>query len=218
MTPRITLKLATSLDGKIATSTRHSQWITGPESRREVHRMRAAHDAVLTGIGTVLADNPQMTARDVDLPNGQPARVILDSSLRLPPDAKILKSTGELVMVFHAPSQDYGRISVIQSTGAICVEVGVSEPGLSLPAVLSALSDRGVQSVMVEAGSSIATSFLKSGLVHRLEWFRAPMIIGNDGLSAIGHLGVSALDDAHKFVRKSVRSVGRDIWETYEKE
>lgn len=217
--PRVTLKLATSLDGKIATSTGHSKWITGPEARRQVHELRARHDAILTGVGTVLADDPQMTARGMEGQVQQPMRIVLDSKLRTPKGAKILADDGVPVWVFHGQAVETGQIDELSAIGVKCVLADEDDNGRpELEWVLSKLSDNGVKTLMVEAGSGIATSFLKAGLVDRIDWFRAPLIIGDDGLPAIGGFGLETLNRALRFVRSSVRVTGDDVWETYEKE
>ncbi|MEA1941837.1 MAG: RibD family protein [Pseudomonadota bacterium] len=181
--PRVTLKLATSLDGRIALANGVSQWITGPESRAEVHRMRAAHAAILTGVGTVLADNPQMTAR----PEGerQPDIVIMDSRDRTPSNAAVFAERGRSVTL--VPHRDIGR----------------------------AIAD--YETVMIEAGAQIAASAIASDLVDRIEWFRAPVVLGGDGLPVIAALGLETLDAAPIFRRTGLRERGADVQESYER-
>lgn len=219
---RVTLKVATSLDGKIATHSGHSQWITGPEARKEVHRLRSQHDAVLTGIGTVLADDPQMNVRGIESVVSQPQRVVLDSRLRTPLEAKLLSAEGGPLTIFVNESLvDADRIAQFRDKGVQVIAVsGAAEgrPGLSLPEVCHQLAQLGVSNLMIEAGAGIAGSFLSSDMVDRLEWFKAPMIIGGDGLSVFGALGVSSLSDASRFKRTGVRAVGDDLWETYERQ
>ncbi len=208
---QVTLKLATSLDGRIALANGQSQWITGPEARAEVHRMRASHDAILTGIGTVLADDPQMTARpDGVLANRQPQRIVLDSQLRLPAYAEIL--TGEPVWVFHTG----GARSDLENVELF--ETEADDGGrVSFSAVMQSLAARGVGSVMIEAGGEIAGAAIRSDCVTRIEWFRAPRLIGAEGRACIAGLGLEELSLAPTFKRMEVRACGADLWETYQK-
>jgi diaminohydroxyphosphoribosylaminopyrimidine deaminase / 5-amino-6-(5-phosphoribosylamino)uracil reductase len=208
---RVTLKLATSLDGKIATATGASKWITGPQARVRVHQMRAEHDCVLTGIGTILADDPELTARTDPRPPRQALRVVLDSDARMPTNAKLLATTGlGPVCMIHA--HDYtGPISAASHH-----KVGKGHDGLDLAEVLGVLADKyQVTSVMVEAGAKVAGSFLRAGLVDQIIWFRAPIIIGGDGLSVFGGLGVNALSEALAFDLVDISRVGQDSVETY---
>jgi diaminohydroxyphosphoribosylaminopyrimidine deaminase / 5-amino-6-(5-phosphoribosylamino)uracil reductase len=217
--PRVTLKLATSLDGRIATRSGASKWITGPQARMRVHKMRAAHDCVLTGIGTVLADDPELTARlDPPLPK-QPLRAVLDSYARIPVTSKLLQ-TADLgqICLFH---QGVGRTSVPVVTQANVhtqLVKGSDDPagGLNLRDVLMALQARfDVKTIMVEAGARVATAFLAAGLVDRLVWFRAPKLIGGDGLAAVSSLGIDALSDAITLETLDSEQIGLDRVETY---
>jgi diaminohydroxyphosphoribosylaminopyrimidine deaminase / 5-amino-6-(5-phosphoribosylamino)uracil reductase len=209
--PSVTLKLATSLDGKIATGSGASKWITGPEARAAVHQMRADHDCVLTGIGTVLADDPELTAR-LDLPSQrQPIRAVLDSKARTPQSAKLLTTLNQgPVCFFH--DHDYAG----PENGATHYRVAQGAGGLDLGQVLATLAlSHAVASLMVEAGSQVAGSFLKAGLVDKIVWFRAPIIIGGDGLSVFGSLGADALGDALAFESIDISACGVDRMETY---
>lgn len=209
--PRITLKLATSLDGRIALANGQSQWITGPRSRAHVHALRAAHDAILTGIGTVLSDDPQMTARpDGKLSEHQPRRVVLDSGLRLPEAAQILQ--GDPVWIYHCVD------SPRQITNAEQIRIDKDADGrVDVQHAMSDLSVRGIQSLMVEAGALIAGTFVRAGFVDRIEWFRAPMILGGDGRACVAGLGLEQLDLSPMFHRVAVRECGADLWETYQR-
>ncbi|WP_306015631.1 RibD family protein [Oceanicaulis sp. MMSF_3324] len=208
---RVTLKLATSLDGRIALANGQSQWITGPEARAEVHRMRAAHDALLTGIGTVLADDPQMTARPEGSPAArQPQRIVLDSQLRLPVFSEIL--TGDAVWVFHTG----GARSDLENVELFETEAD-DEGRVSFSSVMQTLASKGIESVMIEAGAEIAGAAIRSGCVTRIEWFRAPKLIGAEGRACIAGLGLEELGLAPTFNRISVRTCGADLWETYQK-
>jgi diaminohydroxyphosphoribosylaminopyrimidine deaminase/5-amino-6-(5-phosphoribosylamino)uracil reductase len=211
----VTLKLATSLDGRIATATGESRWITGPQARTEAHRLRAAHDAVLVGIETALADDPDLTVRLEGYRGPQPARVVLDSRQRLPCTAKLVQTARAVptyVVTATPPSPDLLACGVRVLT---VKAVGDGRP--ELEAALQALKDEGLGQVMVEGGGQVAGAFLRCGLVQRIEWFRAPMILGAEGRPGIGALALSELADAPRFRRTEVRPVGEDLWETYER-
>lgn len=207
MRPRVTLKLATSLDGKIAMASGESQWITGPQSRQQGHRLRATHDAILVGVETVLADNPQLTARlEGETPN-QPLRVVLDSQLRTPASAHLADGA---VIYTAAEPRDVGQAEVVR------VEIA-TDGRPSIEAVLADLSARGVSSLLIEGGGKVAASFLRGGLIDAIEWFRAPMILGQSGRSGIAELDFLKLSDAPRFRRLAVEPLGDDLWERYEK-
>ena len=204
---RVTLKLATSLDGRIATSTGESQWITGESARLEGHRLRAAHDAILVGVETVLADDPELTARLPGRPVDQPLRVVLDSSLRTPPTAKVAVADS-LILTVAEP----------RPIGTAIVERVEAEHGRpSVRACLTALGRKGVSSVLIEGGGQVAASFLRAGLVDRLEWFRTPILLGDEGRPCVAALALSRLSDAPRFRRLAVEPCGDDLWERYER-
>lgn len=214
--PLVTLKLATSLDGRIALASGASRWITGPEAREAVHGLRAGHDAVLTGVGTVLADDPQMTARPGGAPAAkQPIRAIADTALRTPPGCALLKAGPALVFHVRGGASD---AAALEQAGATVQAVADGADGRTeLAAVLARLADAGAASVMIEAGGAMAASALRGDLVDRIEWFRAPRIIGGDGLASIAAFGLETLADAPMFRRMAVREVGPDLWESYER-
>ncbi|KQW83723.1 RibD family protein [Brevundimonas sp. Root1279] len=203
----VTLKLATSLDGRIATASGESQWITGEAARLEGHRLRAAHDAILVGIETVLADDPELTARLPGRPVDQPLRVVLDSRLRTPMTAK-LAVDNTLILTVAVPAP----------IGSARVEQVEAEDGRpSVAAVLAAIAHAGCRSVLIEGGGQVAASFLRAGAVDRLEWFRAPILLGGEGRPCVAGLELAKLADAPKFRRLGVESVGDDLWERYER-
>jgi diaminohydroxyphosphoribosylaminopyrimidine deaminase/5-amino-6-(5-phosphoribosylamino)uracil reductase len=211
----VTLKLATSLDGRIATATGQSRWITGPQARDEVHRVRAGHDAVLVGIETALADDPELTVRLEDYQGPQPARVVLDSRQRLPCTAKLVRSAQAVptyVVTTSPPSADLLGCGV-----RVLAVKAVGDGRPELEAALRALRNEGLERVLVEGGGQVAGAFLRCGLVDRIEWFRAPMVLGAEGRPGIGALAVSDLADAPRFRRTEARPVGDDLWETYER-
>ena len=216
--PRVTLKLATSLDGRIALANGASQWITGPDSRAEVHRLRAAHDAVVTGIGTVLADDPLMSARIEGEEPDQPRRIVLDTHLKISPDAHILNDAeGGPVTVFCGGGVPVHLRDRIAAKAEVVALNRYDGPSISLKSVLEHLAGHDVETIMIEAGGKLAGAAMRSGLVDRIEWFRAPMMLGGDSRSAIDSLGLERLDEAPIFTRISVTECGEDLWETYER-
>lgn len=211
----ITLKLATSLDGRIATAAGESRWITGEAAREEVHRLRSRHDAVLVGVETALADDPDLTVRLAGYNGPQPARVVLDSRQRLKPECRLVATAREIptyVVSTTPPSRQ-----LIEAGVKVLTVRAVGEDRPELKAVVETLAAEGLSSVFVEGGGQVAASFLRCGLVDRLEWFRAPVVIGGEGRPAIGALAVAALADAPHFRRVEVRQVGSDLWERYAK-
>jgi diaminohydroxyphosphoribosylaminopyrimidine deaminase / 5-amino-6-(5-phosphoribosylamino)uracil reductase len=216
--PKVTLKLATSLDGAIALSNGASKWITGPQARHEVHRLRAAHDVVLTGIGTVLADDPLMTARDVGAVQ-QPLRVVLDTHGRLPATSALVQSVAlGPVCVVHGPETVPQWRTSLLDAGVALDEVALGKAGyVDLALAIANLTGKDlISSIMIEAGGGVAASALGAGLVTRIEWFRAPVIFGADARNAINPLGMTAIDQARRWVRVRVEACGDDLWETYE--
>ncbi|MEN0652119.1 MULTISPECIES: RibD family protein [Hyphobacterium] len=216
--PRVTLKLATSLDGRIALSNGASKWITGAESRAEVHRLRASHDVVITGIGTVLADDPLLSARIAGEMPDQPRRVVLDTHLKISPEAKLLNDVeGGPVTVFCGGSVPVHLRDRIAAKAEVVAVNRYDGPSIRLKTVLEHLAGDGVETVMIEAGGKLAGAAMRSGLVDRIEWFRAPILLGGEARSAIDSLGLERLDDAPIFTRTDVRDCGGDLWESYER-
>ena len=205
MRPRVTLKLATSLDGRIATATGESQWITGPEARQQGHRLRATHDAILVGVETVLADDPELTVRLPDYAGPHPLRVVLDSRLRTPATARVA-SGNTLILTTVAP-HPIGQIEVAAVTD--------DEGRPAVAAVLDALAARNIASILIEGGGRVAASFLQAGVVDAIEWFRAPILLGGEGRPCVASLALAKLAAAPKFRRLGVEPVGDDLWERY---
>ncbi len=213
--PSVTLKLATSLDGRIALANGQSKWITGELARAEVHRLRAAHDAVVVGSETVILDDPELTARADPMPAAQPLRVVADSRGRVPASARLF-STLEMgpVAVATLETVDLDRWPSRQGLQFWMLPAG--EGGsVSLVELLNSARRAGVASLMVEGGGQLAASFVRAGLVDRIEWFRAPVLLGGDGRPCLGQLGLESLALAPAFARVSVRELGRDLWESY---
>jgi len=211
----VTLKLATSLDGRIATASGESRWITGGAAREAVHRLRAEHDAVVVGVETALADDPELTVRLVGYAGLQPARVVLDSRQRLTPDCKLVRTARETPTYLVATTSPD---PALVAAGVRVLQVpAVGEDRPELKAVLRALAAEGLIRLFVEGGGQVAASFLRCGLVDALEWFRAPTVIGGEGRPGVGALALAGLADAPKFRRTEVRELGEDLWERYER-
>jgi diaminohydroxyphosphoribosylaminopyrimidine deaminase/5-amino-6-(5-phosphoribosylamino)uracil reductase len=211
----VTLKLATSLDGRIATAGGESRWITGPEAREAVHRLRAEHDAVVVGVETALADDPELTVRLAGYQGAQPARVVLDSRQRLKPGCKLAATAREIptyVVATTAPDP-----ALVEAGVRVLQVRAVGEDRPELKTVVETLQREGLSRLFVEGGGQVAASFLRCGLVDALEWFRAPLLIGGEGRPAVGALALSALAAAPKFRRVEIRELGADLWERYER-
>lgn len=212
--PFLTLKLATSLDGRIATATGESRWITGEAARTVVHELRAQHDAVLVGIETALADNPELTVRLRDYDGPQPARVVVDSRGRLPVSA-LMVQTARIIPTYVLTTQPLS--AELKAAGVKELRVGATPRGrVDLNLGLTALTEAGLERVFVEGGGQIASALIRLGVIDRLEWFRAPILLGAEGRPGIGDLGISALGEALSFSRLAVQAVGADLWESYE--
>ena len=210
--PLVTLKFAMSLDGKIATRTGDSKWITCDESRRYVHRLRAQSDAIMAGIGTALADDPQLTARDEnDQPlTRQPLRVVVDSRGNLPPDAAMLSQPGETLVAVSEIRES--RRDALESAGAEVFFAPTGNGRVDLRALLLELGRREITSVLVESGGALAGSLFDARLAHRVVAFVAPVIIGGDRApSPIGGLGATLMSDAMRLSGVRVERFGEDV-------
>lgn len=213
--PSVTLKIATSLDGRIALSNGVSQWITGSESRARVHQMRAEHDAVLVGVGTVLADDPLLTARTVPAPKRQPVRIVADSLARTPATGRLVSSLSVGPVILAAAQPDSERVSALEAKGVKIWRCGDVSGQVSVTRLLDHCATAGVSSVFLEGGGKLAASFIKAGLVDRIEWFRAPLLIGGDGLPAIAALGLNEMSAAPRWRPDATVRIGDDELTTY---
>ena len=210
----VTLKIATSLDGRIALADGTSQWITGAAARAKSHQLRSAHDAVLVGVGTVLADDPLLTARTVPLPETQPTRIVMDSHGRTPLDGRLIKSASLSPVVIAVAG---GTHHALAGAGADVWTCGGGNGRVSPEEVLRRAAVEGITSLMVEGGGQVAASFLKAGLVSEIAWFRAPILIGGDGLPGIGALQLGDLSTAVRWRATATERIGDDVLETYVK-
>jgi len=214
--PQITLKIASSLDGKIALSNGQSEWITGEVAREHGRRLRSQHDAICVGANTAVIDNPQLTTRISGLKD--PSRIIFDTSARLSPQSN-LALTARDVPVYLVTSEATPASDILESLGVIIIAAGRNDAGhVDIVRALDLLRRRhGVTSLLLEGGGILAASFIKAGVVDIIEWYRASMILGGDGRSAIGELGLSDMASVYKFERVSIAEVGPDIHERYER-
>jgi riboflavin-specific deaminase-like protein len=208
--PTVTVSYAQTLDGRLATSSGNSRWISAPESLRFAHQLRAEHDAVAVGAGTACKDDPRLTVRLV--PGDDPLRVVVDSTLRTPLSAALFAdgaAQGTVLAVTDRASE--GRCEEALSLGATVLKVPADAAGrVDLRALLSALYSLGVRSVMVEGGAALITSFLHDRLVDRLAVCIAPKILGR-GIEAVGDLGISDLSDSLILADTSVTTYGVDL-------
>lgn len=208
--PMLTLKLATSLDGRIATAAGESRWITGPEARRRVHAMRAAHDAVLVGAGTARADDPALTVRDLGTDH-QPVRIVATRGLDLPLDGVLARTAREVpVWLLHGRSASPAARYAWQDRGVRLCETAERAGALDPEAMLSALGAAGLTRVFCEGGGRLAAAFLAAGLVDALAVFSGGLALGADGRAGVGPLGLTALAEAPRFHLRSVERLGPD--------
>lgn len=214
--PLVTVKLALSLDGKLAASDGSSRWITGPAARRRVHERRAECDAILVGTGTVLADDPALTARDVGA-SRQPVRVVCDGSGLVPPGARLFREPGEVIVATTLACPQETQ-ALWKEAGAEVIVVDQDEAGdVDLRALLLMLSGRGWLEICCEGGAALATSLLRTGLADRLELYRGPVFLGADGIG-IGPLGIPSMDVAPRWKPVYRSELGPDTLTVLERE
>ncbi len=212
--PFVTLKLAASLDGRIATNTGESRWITGPESRRYVHMLRATHDAVMIGRGTAEADDPMLDIRDLGLGQANPVRVVLDSQLSLSLTSRLARSAGRIPL-WMCHSKEAKGLRTWEKSSATLVETPTGDSGLAIAPLLQALASKGLTRILVEGGGQLAASLVSADLVDRLEVFHAGLLLGATGTPALAALPFGSLSDYPRFNRVETRILGNDtltIW------
>ncbi len=210
--PFVTLKVGATLDGKIATARGESRWITGPASRKLVHRLRAGSDAILTGIGTVLTDNPSLTVRMGAATRRPPLRIVLDPSLRLQPRAKILTDRRAPALVVTTSSGPAAKRAALQKAGAEVVVLPAQGRRIRWNVLLRELGRRGIASLLIEGGAELNASALREHAVDRVLVFLAPKLLGGRAaLGAIGGLSPARLHEALPLKHVAVTRVGADI-------
>ena len=209
--PFVTLKLAASFDGRIATATGESQWITGAQARRAVHAMRARHDAVMVGAGTARADDPALTLRDIGTAH-QPVRIVVSRRLDLPLGGALARTAAEVPLwLCHGTDADPLLAEAWAGLGARLIPCAVKAGQIDPAAVLQALGQAGLTSVFCEGGGALAASLLSAGLVDELVGFTAGLMIGAEGQPALGALGLARLAQAPRFDLVEVSAIGPDI-------
>lgn len=209
--PSLTLKLAQTFDGRIATASGESQWITGTEARRTVHALRARHDAVMVGAGTARADDPTLTVRDLGVAR-QPARIVLSRRLDIPLTGKLAQTArGVPLILCHGADAAAERIAAWEGLGATLLICRSEGRQLDLADVMSQLGSHGLTRVFCEGGSALAASLLQADLVDDLVGFTAGAVIGAEGLPGIGAMGLARLAEAPRFALQDIRAVGADV-------
>ena len=208
--PFVVAKFAASLDGKIATRAGDSKWISSPKARQFAHGLRAEVDAVMVGIGTALADDPQLTVRDAALKGTQPTRVVVDSSARLPKNAAMLSEDGDTIIAIVNGAK--ARVAALERAGAEVLDMSGKGEVVDLSKLLSSLGERNVTSVLVEGGSALLGSLFDLGLVDKVIGIVAPVVIGGDDAKGpIGGRGAATMPDALRLTRVTYREVGGDM-------
>jgi diaminohydroxyphosphoribosylaminopyrimidine deaminase/5-amino-6-(5-phosphoribosylamino)uracil reductase len=216
--PFVTVKIASSQDARIALKDGTSQWITGADARRYVHELRSRHDVIMTGMGTVRADNPMLNCR-LEGVTHHPMRVVLSTESRLDPHSRIAQSANDIPTLCITGNIPDPVASAHDSIPGLHIK-GVGKDNQGRPDVMNALSvlaKQGMTSVLVEAGGTLLASLMRQELVDRLIWIKAPMIIGGDGIAAIDMLDLSALDDGRGFALAHHQKLGEDVVEIFER-
>jgi len=206
--PFVTLKLAATLDGKIATRTGDSKWIGSEKQRAYAHKLRNRADAVMVGIDTVLTDDPRLNVRLHKKTVRQPVPVVLDRTLRTPVGSNILKLHEEVIIFTSKPADTKKRVK-LKNAGAKVVEIGQKRDGfLDLSKVVKILGDREITSLLIEGGSKVAAQAIKSRIVDKIVFFYAPRVIGGDGVSMIGNLGISTVKNSVGIEIDDIKKLG----------
>ena len=215
--PMVTLKTASTADGRIATRSGASQWITGPAARERVHLMRAQSDAIMVGVDTVIHDDPQLTCRLAGLEDRSPVRVVLDSRLRISPDALLVTTARSVpTWVVTCDDSESSKIAGLQNAGVEVLRVAAdSAKHVNAGEALAALAERGITRIMVEGGAVLNAALLRADLVDRIAWFRATSLIGSDGKPAFGDLGVENIDDMPAFAPLAREIIGDETLDIY---
>ena len=213
--PLVALKTATTLDGRIAASNGESRWITGPAARAAGHRLRARHDAIMVGGRTALMDNPRLDCRLDGLRDRSPLRIVADGRLTLPPTHR-LAADGRPCWALCREDADADRARALEDAGVRLIRLPADAQGrMDLTAGLRRLGEAGLTRLLVDGGGVLAAALLKADLVDRIHWFRAPAVMGGDGLPAIAALGAEDPGEAPRFSLHARREAGGDIWEVW---
>ena len=210
--PLVTLKLASTLDGRIAAHSGESRWITGEPARRVAHSLRGRHDAVMVGVGTVLADNPALTCRLSGYRVTPVVRVVADSHLRTPLTAALVATVAEApTWMLIREGTDRERRHAFADLGITLIEVPGAESGVDPVGAMQALGSAGLTRMLVEGGAQLAASLLRADLVDRIAWFHAPAVLGGDAWPAVQAFGIEHLDAMPRFTRLRATPLGDDM-------
>ena len=217
--PLVTLKLASTLDGRIATHAGESRWITGDAARSAGHLLRAENDIILVGSGTALSDDPELTCRLPGMAERSPVRAIVDGRLRLPLTSRLVAGASENpTWLVTLDGGDSERIGAYEDAGVEVLEVPAGpEGGVDLHAAMEVFAESGVTRILAEGGAHLAAALFRADLVDRLVWFRAPRVMGGDGLPAAVAFGVDQLSHTPRFERVEARALGADMMEVYKR-
>jgi diaminohydroxyphosphoribosylaminopyrimidine deaminase/5-amino-6-(5-phosphoribosylamino)uracil reductase len=214
--PHVTLKLAVSADGMIGRREGERMLVSGKPAFEVVQAMRTAFDAIMVGIGTVLVDDPRLTVRLPGLARRTPVRVVLDGLARMSPTAKLLQTLDEApVKVFVMADAPHERVATLAAAGAETIAVGASAGRLDLGEVLSRLAEDGFTRVLAEGGAEVASSLVTADLVDEIIIIRAPVVVGPDGVRALGGMALSAIERSPRYLQSEIAQVGEDVMRTY---
>ena len=218
MRPKITLKLATSLDGKIALANGQSQWVTSEAARAHGRELRFENDAIAVGVNTAILDNPRLTSRTPGKPD--PIRIVFDSMLRLSLDSHLITTAKQTPTWIFSAAESFVYPDNLAAARAVR-ELGVSlyeipgSSGLNLEDALAIMTRNGIRSLLVEGGGTLIASFIREGLFDEIHWYRAPVLLGGDGRDCVGALSLTEMDQAIRLRRIKVAEVGLDQHEVY---
>jgi diaminohydroxyphosphoribosylaminopyrimidine deaminase/5-amino-6-(5-phosphoribosylamino)uracil reductase len=211
--PMVTLKMAASIDGRIATGGGESRWITGPRARSEVHLMRAQSDAVLVGAGTVRSDDPKLNVRDLRIPESDPVRVVVSGALSLPRDSYLAQTAASVPLwLCHDADAEDGRRKAWTELGAELIEVPFQADGdMDLSSLLQRLGERGLTRVLCEGGGRLAAALIEADLVDEIVCYTAGLVLGEEAIPVVGGLEVAALQLAPRYRLLDVAPIGPDM-------
>jgi len=210
--PKITLKLATSLDGKIALANGQSQWVTSEAARANGRQLRVINEAIAVGANTAELDNPRLTSRITG--QSDPVRIVFDTHLRLALDSFLVKTATETPTWVFTKDGDAAKAEALREHGVIVHGVH-AKSGLNLSESLDIMAQGGIGSLLVEGGGTLIASFIREGLFDILHWYRAPILLGGDGRDCVGALSLTEMDQAIRLERQAVTTIGPDLHEVY---
>lgn len=214
--PLLTVKVASSKDGKISKSQGEQNWITGPVSRRRGHLYRANHDAIMVGIGTALIDDPMLDCRIYGLEEQSPLRIVLDTQLKIPLQSKLCKSARDIPLFIMTNSDDQEKISELKKCGAEIFHVDKNKDGkLDLDQVMKMLAGQGITRLLSEGGAKLNASLFREGLVDRLIWFKSDLTVGENGVNALYDMAINDLDQHLNISLLAEGSSGPDHWQEF---